>query len=361
MYRRLAVTLLFTGAIWTLASSLPTEETPAKNGGETPLEEKDFSSRYSKETIEEHRMMSLDRTNGEESYQTDEEVIRILEIARAQNSSFLYSSPSAPGNSGPEQEQGDRERRAIIGSDNRYRISSTSHHPACAIGELVSSRGTGYCTVFRIGPYHAITAGHCVYNTTTRRYYTNLDVYFGRTCYTRGDHADVLRVSLYTAYRVRGDLQHDIALLLLDRYDLPDRYSSNACILGFAYQQPMPTITASVCGYPYDRTYWYHQYDCMYCSDGIARRACFRIGRTVICNDNYIAHTSDTFAGMDGGPLMTNRHPGIRNYIAYGVYAGWVRLNGVLYNRSTRFTVQKFTDICLWLRANGATCNARGI
>ena len=204
-----------------------------------------------------------------------------------------------------------------------------------------------------IGPHHAITAGHCVYNTTTQRYYRNLDVYIGRTCYRRGIHADVLNVSLYTAFKYGGDLRYDIALLLLDSRDI----SSN-CYLGFAYRDPMPIVNASVCGYPYDRTYWYHSYDCMYCSDGRAAVPCSVVNGRVVCEDRYIIHSSDTYVGMTGGPLMTNEHFRTRKvYLSYGVNSGTLTLRGTRYNRATRFTREKFLDTCLWLVANGGVCN----
>ena len=333
MDRKLAVISLIAAAILALASNvLVVEGVPEDETESSP-------------------MMTLDRTNGKETYQTDEEAARTLEMAKSYKSSNLYNIPE---DSDPSEETAGKTKRDIIGRDSRYIINSARLAPLCAIGELSTSSGVGYCTVYMIGPHHAITAGHCVYNTTTRRYYRNLDVYIGRTCYSRGIHADVLNISLYTAYRNLGDKRYDIAFLLLDSRDI----SSN-CYLGFAFRDPMPIVNASVCGYPYDRTYWYHSYDCMYCSDGKAAVPCGVVNGKVVCEDRYIIHSSDTYAGMTGGPLLTNEHYRTRKvYVAYGVNSGTLTLRGTRYNRATRFTKKKFLDTCLWLAANGGVCNA---
>ena len=334
MDRKLAAISLIAAAILALASSVPVEGVP-------------------EDETEDSRMMTLDRSNGEETYQTDKEVARTLEMANTYKSSNLFNVHNIPEDSDPSEEMPDKTKRDIIGRDSRYRIYSTLLAPLCAIGELSSSRGVGYCTVFMIGPHHAITAGHCVYNTTTRRYYRNLDVYIGRTCYRRGIHADVLNISLYTEFRLLGDLRYDIALLLLDSRDI-----SSTCYLGFAFRDPMPIVNASVCGYPYDRTYWYHSYDCMYCSDGRAAVPCGIVNGRAVCEDRYIIHSSDTYVGMTGGPLMTNEHFRTRKvYLSYGVNSGTLTLRGTRYNRATRFTKKKFVDTCLWLRNNGGVCN----
>ena len=334
MDRRLAVVLLFAGAFLALASSFPAKR-----------------SQYSRETIEESRMMTLDRRNGEVSYQTDEEVTVTLDLTESSDPSTLFTSPSMPSDNDTQELDG-RGKRAIVGSDNRFRIHSTRSHPLCAIGELISSGGNGYCTVYMINSHHAVTAAHCVYNATSKRYYTNLDVAIGRTCYQPGVRADVLKVSLYRAYEQSGDKRYDIALLQLDSSQI-----NATCYLGVAYQNPTPVFVSSVCGYPYDKQYWYHSYDCMYCSNGIADRFCLNITGVKVCYDDFIIHTTDTTGGMNGSPLLTNKHPGSSLYISYGVSGGWYTYpNGVRLNRAVAFTPKKVIDVCLWLRANGGVC-----
>ena len=331
MDHKLAVVSLITAAILALASSVPVVEG-------VPEDETENSP-----------MMTLDRTNGKETYQTDEEAARTLEMAKRYKSSELYNIPEDPSEETP-----DKTKRDVIGRDSRYRINSASSSPLCAIGQLSYSSGVGYCTVYMIGRHHAITAGHCVYNTTTKSYYRNLDVYIGRTCNQRGIHADVLSISLYTAYKNLGDRRYDIAFLLLDSRDI-----SSSCYLGFAYRDPMTIVNASVCGYPYDKTYWYHSYSCMYCSDGKAAVPCRFVNFEIVCEDRYIIHSSDTYAGMTGGPLLTNEHFRTRNvYLAYGVNSGTFTICATRHNRATRFTKKKFADICLWLRNNRGVCNA---
>ena len=117
-------------------------------------------------------------------------------------------------------------------------------------GELISSTRRDYCTVYMINPHHDITSGHCVYNTTSKEYFTDL-----YRCHhwkelhpIRGVHADVLKVSMNTVYKLNGNRCYDYALLLLNSCQI----ESN-CYLHLTYQKPPPTFTAFVCGYPYDK------------------------------------------------------------------------------------------------------------
>jgi V8-like Glu-specific endopeptidase len=336
MDRRLAVVLLFVGAFLALASSFPAKR-----------------SQYSRETIEESRMMTLDRRTGEVSYQTDAEVIRSLDLAHSSDFSTLFTSPGMPIDRITKELDG-KEKRAIIGGDSRFPIYSARSHPLCAIGELISSTGRGYCTVYLINPYHAMTSAHCVYNITSKKYFTDLDVAIRKTCYQRGISADVLKVTLNSAYKLRGDRRYDFALLLLNSSQI-----ESTCYLGLGYQKPPPTFTAAVCGYPYDKQRFWHLYHCMYCGKGTAQRFCGTTASgTKACDDNYIAHDVDTTGGMNGGPLLMNKHPGTTAFVSYGVSGGWFKHpNGVLTNRAVAFNQVKLTYICVWLKANGGVCN----
>ena len=343
-------------AILALASSLSVEQFP--NGlndvPETIIENTDFSFGDNNQENENNRLVTLDRTTGVETYQTDEDVAHTLEMAKRYTSSHLYSSNGFPKDSDQSEKVAHKTKRRIIGTDQRYRISSiyTYFHPYCAIGQLINRYGVGYCTVFLIGPHHAVTAGHCVYNTTTKTYYKNLDVRIGRTCYfKRGTHADVVNVTLYQQFLNNGDNRYDLALLLLDSRDI-----NSTCHLGFAYRDPMPKVKASVCGYPYDKrgsSGIRRTYDCMYCGNGIAAVPCFTVAGKRVCEDRYIIHSCDTIAGMTGGPLMTSQHSlNQAAPVAYGVNSGYLSI----FNRATRFSRAKFHAICKWLRDNGGVC-----
>ena len=73
--------------------------------------------------------------------------------------------------------------RSIIGRDDRLPVNDRSMYriPYCAIGYLESG-----CTAAFIGPNHALTAAHCVYNKYTKTYETNLDLWRRQTCNSPG-------------------------------------------------------------------------------------------------------------------------------------------------------------------------------
>ena len=116
--------------------------------------------------------MSMGR-NGVEYVQTDAEVIRALEnVPLDKSSSFLtYPHYSVI----EEQKEYANHKRQVIGYDDRRPAS----YPTCAVRYL----STG-CTAFLIGPHHAITASHCVYNcsTNTLTNGTDLDLHIGSNC-----------------------------------------------------------------------------------------------------------------------------------------------------------------------------------
>ena len=329
MDERLAVVLLLAGAFLALASSQSIR-----------------TSQYSyHETIEESRVI-INPSTGEVSYQTDTEVIS------HSTETVIFNLPSLPDSNGYPHTAGNQRWSSMFWTDLRSAIHFTKWHPLCAIGELISSTGKGYCTVYMISSHHAVTSGHCVYNTTSKRSYVNLDVSIGRTCYQQGIRAKVRKVSLYRAYKQSGDTRYDIALLQLDSSQI-----NSKCYLGLGYQKSTPTFTSYVCGYPYDKQRWYHLFHCMYCRNGTAHRLCKAVRGTTVCYDDYIAHTTDTTRGMNGGPLLMTNHPGISGFISYGVSGGRYKYpNGNTVNIAVAFTPKKLVDICAWLRVNGGIC-----
>lgn len=61
----------------------------------------------------------------------------------------------------------DEESRAIVGADNRVRVSNTRAYPFSAVGYLQMQNAAGehgFCTAALIGPRIAVTAAHCLYN-----------------------------------------------------------------------------------------------------------------------------------------------------------------------------------------------------
>ena len=319
----------------------------------------DLVHHYTQEVLDRNRKITFDLKTGEVTYETDEEVIEILEMVRKDNSTHLISSFSIPNDTDRNLSLPEREERSatyIIGSDNRYKISNTSPYPHCAFGQLFNPSGS-YCTLFMVGPYHALTAAHCVYDRSTRRHVTGSYAFIGRTCNKRGTRVDVRTVTTYAEYTRDGDEAYDYACLLLDRTDI-----NTNCYMGFAYRDPMPTVSMTVCGYPCDKNP--NPYRCMYCSNcNDARRQCsttttgwwFRKKTTTTCNDERIQYTCDIAAGVSGGPAYTSDHDSTSNIYAYGVHSHGHRAKRI--NLASRVSKKKFKDTCLWLQRNGGICN----
>ena len=364
--------LVFSGDMFGVLS-FPTDDLPIEMTGfdeeireEENLQDEDIGHydpddlvhHYTKEILDRNRKVTFDLKTGEVTYETDEEVIQILEMVRKDNSTHLISSFSIPNDTDqnssiPEGKK--RSRRIIIGSDNRYKISNTRPYPHCAFGQLVNAIGS--CTLIMVGPYHALTAAHCVYNRSTRRHVTGGYAYIGRTCNKWGTHVRVSTVTTYAEYTRDGDLAYDYACLLLDRTAI-----RTSCYMGFAYRDPMPTVSMTVCGYPGDKSP--NPYRCMYCGNcNDARRECStrttgwwsRKKTITTCNDERIQYTCDSVSGVSGGPAYTSDHDSTSNIYVYGVHSHGHR--GKRINLASRVSKKKFKDTCLWLQRNGGICN----
>ena len=153
-----------------------------------PDDPDDLVHQYTTEEINEHRWLSIDR-NGTETIASDEEVIAFLEKVRKSNSTNWISEPHFPPDIPFDMTE---EKRAVIGEDNRFEQSST-RYPYCAIGRLENG-----CTAFLVGPYHAITARHCVYKRKKQPWNPYRGVYLGRDCNSRGIFMDHVKTWIYS-------------------------------------------------------------------------------------------------------------------------------------------------------------------
>jgi glutamyl endopeptidase len=332
--------LLLFGAIVTLMATLATaypraererreefEGIPLQGSGDDnhflrPHDPEELVHHFTDEEIEQHRWISIDR-NGIETTATDNEVIAILEKVRESNSSSSVSQSHFPVQTPLDMMV---KKRKVIGIDGRYRHSSVGN-PYCAIGQLENN-----CTAFLVGPHHAITAGHCVYNCKKREWKSGRGLYLRRNCYSRGIFMDDVKTWTYKGSACTENTK-DIAWILLDNTS----YNSS-CWMGYAYRDSMPIIPGEICGHPVDKPEKTHH--CLYCS------RCGDIEKTSSKRLNY---TCDSYGGMSGSPVFTAEHDDTDTQYAYGVHTH----GGLSSNKGTRFDSFYFEWTQNWKRNNG--------
>ena len=303
---------------------------------------------FTSEEIEMNRWISIDRS-GVEYTATDAEVIRNLERAlklQQKHYSAVLDAHFSP------QQNATVNKRAVFPPDDRYASSSR-----CNIGYLNSG-----CTAFLIGPYHALTAGHCVYDCKNRWWRngnTQLDLYVGQNCYTRGRRMRWTRAWTYTSQcsgvRDLFNNGYDIAWI---KFETSDRSS---CWHGFGWLSPNPTLSIELCGYPSDKKRTYKCLYCSHCNDCRYRRESYTtttktgfLGwkrKTVTRyrnNDKEWQYTCDTIGGHSGSPVIASRS----GYtFAVGVHSK--ENTNLNLNFGSRITAARFTTIREWLCDNG--------
>ena len=286
------------------------------------FDQSDLVHYYTSEEINKNRLMSMER-NGVEYVQTDAEVIRALEnVPLDKSSSFL----TYPHDSVIEEQKGYANRkRQVIGYDDRLSAS----YPTCAVGYL--SNG---CTAFLIGPHHAITAGHCVYNCSTKTW-TNgddLDLHIGSNC-NRSDK-QMTFVKAWTYYRDqfcnprRQKVDYNVAWILYDSNDSASCWSS----ISTAFSSPL-----RLCGYPADK----HGMYCSWCTDAQKRPTSLSFN-----------HTCDAGPGMNGSPMFGIFSSSARTFeTAMGTFTQYYPDNSV--NLGTKITEFRFQWSLDWMCENG--------
>ena len=290
---------------------------------------------YTSEEVEMNRLVSVDR-DGSETITTDETVIQILELAQHAYPAQIFTEPQPQevlkGNEGG---QG-REKRKVICNDNRT-LSTTESFPSCAIGYLASG-----CSAFLVGPFHALTAGHCVYSNGA--FERDLDVYIGRGCWRHGNRMPWVKAWTLQGWKINGSREYDLGLILLS-FAYPSK-----CWLPLGYFDPMPSVAlpSSICGYPSDIRGIFSCYVCTNCND--VRLA--RISQLVITQNMY-EYTCDTVRGQSGSPVMTNTTQGL---YAIGVHTAESDIYCA--NYGTRISKQLYVNICHWMCQNQLRCRA---
>lgn len=208
---------------------------------------------------------------------------------------------------------------AIIGEDNRERITSTTSYPWSAVVSLImkfpGSSDLYIGTGFFIGPRTVITSGHCVYDHDLGGWAEWVEVIPGRDGGSApfGTHYAV-NLKTTVGWYYYASPSWDIGAVILG-----SDVGNSTGWFGFAYYGRNKSIgqIVNTAGYPGDKpagTQWFHY------------ATIVRVKRT-----NKMFHNTDTYGGQSGSPLwrlidgsryVVGIHRGARG--AYWNQAVWV-------------------------------------
>lgn len=247
------------------------------------------------------------------------EIIAGLDDGSQENSAEL----SDPGtNEGAESFKGlSNPAESVIGADTRVRVNGTTSYPYRAMGRI----GIG-CTGTLIGKRHVLTAGHCVYNTRTDKWYSKLKFSPGQNASSR----PFGQIGWKRAIAVKGwtknhKRNYDYAMIVLKK-DVGNQLGW----LGYGWKNPLPKYNININGYSADKpfgTMWHS-----YC-------------KLRIVTKYRLYYPCDTFGGNSGSSDYVYFSSSKKRTI-YGIHAYGVDGTGL--NGGTRIRKPVFENLKKW-------------
>ena len=224
--------------------------------------------------------------------------------------------------------------RSVQPPDDRVQITDTLDFPFSAVGRL----GVG-CSGAMIGPFHFLTAGHCVTSGSGFRPLSQLRVTLGQDGEDRPfGVAEPTLVRTYDSWRLSGNQNDDWALITLDRS--VGEYAGNYGYRFYNGTNALAGKDVTILQYPGDKpfgTQWSAEGQVGYSTSGKV----------------YYNGTLDTAGGSSGSSVweMTDSDDvpmvlGVHGYGGAGSGGG--------FNSAARITQQKFNDLNAWQAADMA-------